>query len=368
MAVHKKERGYEVYVYDPTIRRKRYVGTRKLKRDAETLFRDKTAEFKTDRAETLTIAEYVTMWLDLHHGPGTTRPEHGTYKVNEQRLRALTGEFGSRLIDGGVGRHEALKWAREHRHHAITAAAMFNDAMNDEKATMNPFANRRHVNSRGRKDIAPITAEELDALAGIALKHWGPDGYGQIARAWTLFAAWIGARPGETFTVPVRNLNFHEGLVTIKRVKKRGGRYPIDTVVMPDDAAKAVRDTMHLLADTGPMFRTVTGKLMTTAKGTLSWHFNPLRAAFRETMTEERWAALIDGQDDFDFYSLRHFCASFIVNAGGNEFDVASQLGNSPQVCRETYIHEYRDKANERNRRLLSRPPAVVDLSERRGA
>jgi integrase len=86
-----------------------------------------------------------------------------------------------------------------------------------------------------------LTEDEIGLLAGIALRHWGPDGYGPVARAWVLFGAWVGCRPGETFTVQAENLNFADGLVTVRRVKKRGGRYPLDEIVLPGAAVDAIR-------------------------------------------------------------------------------------------------------------------------------
>jgi hypothetical protein len=78
---------------------------------------------------------------------------------------------------------------------------MFNDAIDDEFAQANPFRNRRQEQPRGRQDIFPMTEEEVDRLAEIALREWGPSGYGLVARAWVLFGAWVGTRPGETFSV-----------------------------------------------------------------------------------------------------------------------------------------------------------------------
>src|SRR5207247_630288 len=99
-------------------------------------------------------------------------------------------------------------------------------------------------------------------------------------------------------------------------------------------------------------------------------YWDPVRAAFRQTISEQRWEELLDGSEDgksLDFYALRHACASLIVAAGGNEYDVSSQLGNSPEVARETYIHRYIEEANERNRRFLD-GASVVDLATRRQA
>jgi integrase len=89
-------------------------------------------------------------------------------------------------------------------------------------------------------------------------------------------------------------------------------------------------------------------------------------------VTPERWAELLNGSEgrDLPFYALRHFAASIIVDRGGNEYEVAAQLGNSPEVARDRYVHTFRERANERNRARLD-GEGVVDLAaarERKGA
>jgi integrase len=362
--IRKHKGGWECRVYDPRLKRKVYVGRRKLERDAKKLERETIERFQGHQPSTLTVREYAREWLELHHGPGTRRPAKTTLKVNEGNLRGFLDEYGDRPVDGGITRREALAWSKPRPHVAKTVSAMLNDAVDDEVATSNPFANRRHERSKERRLIAPISQEELDRIADIALRHWGPDGYGQIARAWVLFSAWVGCRPGETFTVPLRNVDFHRGLVTIRRCKKP---YDTDTVVIPKAALDALREVQGQLAQTGPMFRSVTGKPV--AKGGLSYLWTPIAAAFRETVSEERWEALTEGQPGFAVYSLRHRVASVMADRGASARDIAEQLGNSPEVCERVYIHPYADDVRERNRNLLDQP-SVVDLSvarEKRG-
>lgn len=50
---------------------------------------------------------------------------------------------------------------------------------------------------------------------------------------------------------------------------------------------------------------------------------------------------------------------------GLSEHDIAHQLGNSVEVCRETYIHSYTDKTNDRVRLALE-GGSVVDLASKR--
>ncbi|HEU4975707.1 MAG TPA: site-specific integrase [Baekduia sp.] len=358
-----------MYVYDPAIKAKRYVGSREKLRDARELEREKAAEFAALAGRKATgdetMADYAAEWLEHHHGPGTRRPRPTTRGVNEANLRPFLSDFGARRLDGGITRTEALRWARQHQHNAKTVSAMLNDAVDEERCAGNPFANRRQPEGRERKFIHPLTEEEVDRLATIGLRTWGEDGYGRVVRAWILFGAWVGCRPGETFSVERQHLDFAAGEVRIRRVKKRGGSYPTDTVVLPRAAIAALRAIE--LPKAGPIFTTVTGAAI--VKGALRYYWDPIRTAFRQTASDGRWEELLDGSEDgksLDYYCLRHFCASQIVARGGNEYDVSAQLGNSPQVARETYIHSYVLEANERNRRFLDGGADVVELDARR--
>jgi integrase len=360
MALKRIKSGWQIYVYDPATKTKKYRGVRAKWSDAKDLERTLLSEQKgTAKPGTLTIREYAAQWLEHHHGQGTRRPALTSRQVNESNLRRFLNDYGDQALDS-ITRREALRWSKldGNQHRAKTVSAMFNDAVDDEEVTANPFANRRVKEQRGRRDIHPLTEEEVNRLADIALERWGPEGYGLIVRAAVLFAAWVGTRPGETFSVTWADLNLRDGLVTVHRIK---GRQQTDTLVLPSVVADAIR---AMPSPSGALvFPTIRGKHV--EKGSLRYIWEPVRSAFRQTVSRERWDELCEGQPDLDFYVCRHFCASVIVERGGNEFDVAAQLGNTVEVCRETYIHSYADSQRERLRGLLERPH-VVDLSAAR--
>jgi integrase len=310
----------------------------------------------------MTIGAYADRWLELKHGPRPRRPAPSTRAHNRVMLRPFLDAYGERQLDGGIGRAEALDWASRHPYSAYPVSALFNDAVDDQLCRGNPFANRRQAQSRERKDIHPLTEEEVERLGELAQERWGPRTYGLIVRAWVLFGAWVGARPGETFQVEAAELDFEAGEVTIRRVKKRGDTHPTDVVVLPAAAQRAIRE-MPEIPETGPLFRTVTGRPM--VRGALRYHWDPVRSAFRKTVSPARWRELLGAQDNLDFYVLRHFVASVMADRGASARDIAHQLGNSVEVCEATYIHGYRDRINDRNRQLLERP-VVVDLDTRR--
>jgi integrase len=355
MALKRIKSGWQIYTYDPATKKKKYRGVRAKYGDAKALERQLLSDGKPT-AGTLTIREYAHQWLDDHHGDGTRRPSPTTRQVNELNLRRFLEDHGDKPLDS-ISRREALRWAKTNRHRAKTVSAMFNDAVDDEEAKANPFGNRRAKQSDERRHIAPLTEEEVDRLANIALDRWGHDGYGQVAQAWILFGAWVGTRPGETFAVRWQDLDLKDGLVTVQRIK---GRRQTDTIVLPSPVAEAVQ-RMPRYGDL--VFPSIRGNKID--KGGLRYYWDPVRSAFRNTISRERWQALCEGQQDLDFYCLRHFAASIIVERGGNEYDVAAQLGNTPEVARRTYIHSYEDRQRDRLRGLLERP-TVIDLEAER--
>jgi integrase len=344
MGVQKRADGrYEVYVYDPAIKKKRYVGSRAKKGEATDLFADKTREFRgSPPVDEMTVREYSDRWLEFKHGPETRRPKPGTLRHNRQMLTQFLEAYGDRAMTA-IPRNEALDWSLKHRSAAKTVAAMFNDAINDDLIKANPFANRQHKQMRGRKDITPMTEAEVELLAQIARDIW--HGYGKVCSAWILFSAWVGTRPGETFSLTWDQVDLAGGLVTVERVKP-----PYNTDIVP--LALRVREAiLEMPHRTGLLFPSVSGKAMN--KGSSRYYWDPVRKAFETKITPERRAALLNGRPDLDLYECRHFIASQIVARGGNEYDVSAMLGNTPEVARETYIHEYRDQRNDRLRGLL---------------
>ena len=366
MAVKKprKEGGpREIWVYDPRAGRNVYVGSRKLLKDANKLFREKTDEFAGEPAETtegMTCDEYADRWLAMKHGDGTRRPATTTHQVNRGLLRAFREDFGDRPLRGGISRVEALDWARAHATNAKAVSAMFNDALDDMLTDANPFGNRRLPEGRGRKDIAPLTEDEVALLGEVAHTTWGA--YGAVVAGWISFLAWTGARPMETFAVTWDAVDLAGNRVTVQRVK---GKKKTETIVLPPAAVDAL--TAMPGARAGLLFATTRG--VRYDKGATAYYWRPVRSAFVARLAPARRTELLAVKGALDPYALRHFCASLIVDRGGNEYEVSHQLGNSPDVCRERYIHTHVDRTNERVALMLG--PRVADLAahrRRRGA
>ena len=341
-----------------------YVGSRKALRGtggAQDLEREWIDRLQGKPGQTvvgdMTCDQYAARWLTAKHGPGTRRPSPQTETVNRSLLKAFRSEFGARLIDGDISREEALDWCKQHPLNAKSVSAMFNDAIDDGRATANPFANRRLPEARGRRDIEPLTEDEIEKLAQIAVVAGA---HGLVVAGWIKFLAWVGCRPGEAATRQWDDLDLDAGRVRIPRIK---GDKQTDTVVLPPTA------TQSLLAMPGPR----TGLLFRTAQGhrydtdSFGYYWRPVRLAFKthlESHSPARLAELTRVRGALDVYALRHFCGSLMADRGLSEHDIAHQLGNSVEVCRRTYIHTHRDRANERVADALS--SNVVDLTARR--
>ena len=361
MGIKKRPNGTrEVWVYQPATGKMVYVGSRKLERDAKALFREKTDEFAGKPRDTegeMTCGEYADRWIAVKHGPGTRREAATTEQVNRGLLKAFLADFENRTLRGGITRVEALDWSKRHPTNAKAVSAMFNDALDDMLTDANPFGNRRLPEARGRKDIAPLTEDEIATLADLAHTTWRA--YGPVVAAWITFLAWTGARPKEAFQVEWPDIDQHEGRVTVQRVK---GKKKTETIVLPRIAAQA------LLAmpgkRTGVVFKTTRGQPYTD-KGAYSYYWRPVRAAFVAQLELDRRRELQAVKGALDPYALRHFCGSLMADRGLSEHDIAHQLGNSPEVCRETYIHVHTSRANDRVAMALDGNVVPLPISRR---
>ena len=95
------------------------------------------------------------------------------------------------------------------------------------------------------------------------------------------------------------------------------------------------------------------------SKSSLYYYWNPVRAAF--------------GRPGMDFYELRHFCATHLLELGVSHADVAVQLGHTDggALVMSTYGHPSEDAARERLKRAYRGERDALKASRmgrRRGA
>ena len=328
----KRGKGYGVSVYDPAVKRKRWIGTYQTLRDAREAERD--AGRRKLSSSRITCREFVERWLTDY-----PRPAAATRRNYRYGLRGFVQDFGHvRLVD--LDRPSARAWALKHPQSNVRAArAMLNDAINDGlHPGPNPFANLRLEQPRGRKDLTALTEKELHALADCALKVLGE--YGPTFRAMILFAGYVGLRPGELFALERADVGRDE--VAIRRNLDGTGQLKLPknnrerVVILPPPAREALQDVPPRL-DVSWLFVTKYGRQF--KKSSLLYYWNPVRAVF--------------GRPGMDFYELRHFCATHLLELGVSHADVAVQLGHTDggALVMSTYGHPSEDLARERLKR-----------------
>lgn len=336
---------YGVSVYDSTLKRKRWVGTFATKAEAREAERE--AGRRRHVGGRITCGEFAKLWLDEYpRDAGATRR---TYRYG---LKAFADEFARvRLAD--LDRVTARGWALRHPQSNVRVVrAMFNDAINDGlHPGPNPFANLRLEQSRGRKDLTALTRDDLQELAGHAVVVHGE--FGPIFRAMILFAGYVGLRPGEMFALERSDVGRDEvtirqnldGTGTLKLPKNGQER----VVVLPPPAREALAAVPARL-DVSWLFLTPRGRQF--RKGSLHYYWNPVRAAF--------------GRPGMDFYELRHFCATHLLELGVSPADVAVQLGHTDggALVMSTYGHPSEDLARERLKRAYAQTVMPLRVAE----
>jgi integrase len=335
--------GYGVSVYDPGLRRKRWVGTFATLREAREAQRN--AARRGGVLGRVTCCEFVERWLTDY-----ARAAPATRRTYRYALRQFKADFGHLRL-GDLDRLEARSWALKQPQSNVRAArAMFNDAINDGlHAGPNPFGNLRLEQPRGRKDLTALTEPELYKLGDVALSVHGD--YGPTFRAMILFAAYVGLRPGELFALERTDVRHDE--VTIRQNLDGTGQLKLPkngrqrVVILPPPAQKAQQEVVPRL-DVPWLFVTRTGRQL--RKTSLHYYWDPVRAAF--------------GRPGMDFYELRHFCATHLLELGVPHADVAIQLGHTDggALVMSTYGHPSEDAARERLKRAFK--TNVVPLSD----
>jgi integrase len=328
----KRGSSYGVSVYDRALKRKRWVGTFATKAEARDAERE--ASRRRSVGGRMTCAEVSALWLEEYpRAAGATRR---TYRY---ALKAFSEEFAHvRVAD--VDRLAARGWAlKAPQSNVRVVRAMFNDAIDDGlHPGPNPFANLRLEQSRGRKDLITLTVEQLDELGETALRVHGE--FGPVFRAMILFSAYVGLRPGELFALERSDVGRDEvsirqnldGTGSLKAPKN--GRERV--VVLPPPAREGLQDVPARI-DLTWLF--VTPRDRQFSKSSLFYYWNPVRAAF--------------GRPGMDYYELRHFCATHLLEMGVSHADVAVQLGHTDggALVMSTYGHPSEDAARERLKR-----------------
>ncbi len=237
-----------------------------------------------------------------------------------------------------VDRPAARAWALANPVYNVRVVrAMFNDALRDGYVHVNPFSNQRLEQPRGRRDLKVITEDELARLAEIG--HEFHQDFGPSFEAMLKFAAYVGARPAEMYVLEQEDLDFENGEVRIRQSLdvvnhvKLPKNNQVRTVTLPPPAAEALK-RMPSNDESNLVFTTIRGKRFSKASHYYYWR--PVRAIF--------------GRPEMDWYDLRHFCATLLLEKGLSHAHVAVQLGHTDggKLVMSTYGHPSEQRARER--------------------
>jgi integrase len=297
----------------------------------------------------VTCAEYAERWLVEH-----PRPAPSTQRTYGYAVKGFKEHFGkARLAE--LDRVSARSWAlTEPQSNVRAARAMLADAINDGlHLGPNPFANLRLEQPRGRKDLHALTASKLDELADCALDVLGE--FGPTFRAMIIFAGYVGLRPGELFAL--RRFDVGGDEVTIAQNLDGTGQLKAPkngharVVILPPPARIALRDVPARI-DVPWLFTTPRGRMFN--KSSHLYYWNQVRAAFR--------------RPGMDFYELRHFCATHLLELGVTHADVAVQLGHTDggALVMSTYGHPSEEAARERLKRAFGVNVRSLESAEKR--
>ena len=347
MAIQKRANGtYGVSVYDPGLGRKRWAGTARTVREAKRLEAAALAAGQ-DRGRVPTLKEWCGRWVDE-----CPRPKASSDATNRERARHIARQPFARLPLDRIRPSDVAGWAQANVSAHSAARAMFNDAIRLGLTTArNPFAELRVQRGTGRKHVTPPDEGKVAELACLA-PYPG-------LRALILAGAWTGLRPGELFALRPGDVDLAAREVRVERqyVTKTASETAVKngrprTAVILEPAVQALAD---VLAEDGRLvFSTPRGARFT--QGNLHYWWSPVRAGA--------------GLPGLDFYMLRHFHGSYLLNALRLPAqDVAAQLGHTDggRLVMELYGHPSellaRDRIRQAQAGLGSTGPGVRVVS-----
>lgn len=301
------------------------IGTFDTKREAKQAEADYLAANGVGSTpQRMTVAELQDRWLRVTE-PTVRESTLRHYRMNTAKLVQQHGAMQVRAF----GVRHAEDWNLEHHWTIDECKRMFLYAVKIGVIRESPW--RTLTKRPGKRQLKSgwITLDGVNALAAAAEAHGtyhGANERGLLWRALVLTSAWTGIRPGEAFGLRLADVNFDSGLVTVARsVDGKTGVVDLTkngeerTIVIPPPALDAIQASLpgrRVLWpgwEPVPLFPNQSGKVL--RQGSWGPRWRVVRAAA--------------GFDGMDFYELRHFAATQLLEAGVSVEDVAHQLGHS---------------------------------------
>lgn len=277
----------------------------------------------------MTVQEWFEQtWPQAVRGLGRgTSPDSIAHTL--KLARPFVARFGrwhiETLVDHVV---ECATWAQQHPGNARYARTVLSDAVLLGVLPVSPLAAVRvkHPAPTGRGDFFP-SREHVDALAA-AGERWG-------LREWVLVGAWSGARLSALAGLRARDVEPRGAVMRLQLAcKGRPGKYPAPLLAPGADALAMV------LPRTGLVFR------------------RPKGGAWDVRSVSERWVKMrreVGLPEECTSHSLRRFFATYLLDQGATELDVALALDHvyadgrpNPELVRRIYGRPSREEALDR--------------------
>lgn len=379
MSVRLKGATWVVEIYEPASKRKRHVRAAdygmdvpRTERQAKAVERAAlNARDARPAGEEETVGSFSARWGSDY---GRQRGE-STIVHNDERVKDFAARHGERPMRS-ITRAEGRRYGIEHPACVPALRAMFNDAKRDGLVNENPFAALGLERGRGREAITVLSEEEVELLADIAQAEcgsaWGPE----IA-AMIKWAAYTCARTGETFATKRSLLDgdmYHlQTQYNSKLGKETGPKHGgTGTLYVPPPAREALAKLPRKLDD-DLFWHTVTGRQLRQSTWSPTW--KTIRGVFMRQLPagHHLHLRLVQNEIDvFDFYELRHFGASYMLNVLKLEpWVIAEQLRHKDggALVLKLYGHPTTETVIEHMRRGWGRniaPLRGIDGGERR--
>lgn len=283
-----------------------------------------------------TVGSFAGRWLtDFPRSASTTMH-------NAERVKGFVREHGRMRMDS-VRVEDAIRWAHAHPSTVSALRAMFSDARRASVTPANVFLDLGVPTAgRGRKDLEGewLTFEDVDRLRGCstAAPLWS-----QFMDAAIVVAAYTGVRPGELFALEHQDI-FHDVLLVRRSANSKlrtvtGTKNGRERRVVLPAVARDVMIGLPRIEGQPLVFAAPRGGIMWQPN--FAWYWHPVRAVF--------------GRPRMAFYELRHFCATYLLELGLSDWDVALQLGHTDkgELVRSTYGHPSARLARERIRAAI---------------
>lgn len=281
----------------------------------------------TQPGRAMTVERYVDRFLDVY----CDKLETGTHRNYRLALVKLVAAFPDRELHS-ISRVEAVDWSRSVALGVFEKVRfMFRHALNDDVITVNVFDGVIHGGragkGRGGDRLVVLTDGQLIALTDAARRYHGGD-FGERFAVLVTVAAYTAMRPGELVALRWEDVDFKNRRINVCRSRRFDGKEKLPKngktrkIVLPLPAATALAE----LPRTGPLvFTTKTGRQFSPSTFATAWQ--PVRAA--------------SGAPIEDLYELRHYCATKLMEAGLQDWQVARQMGHTDNglLVRQTYFH-----------------------------